>query len=134
MASVIPVDAFAAEIASLMSEVNGVVKSNSRKAVQRACRQGKKSVKVNAEGLGVHHGTTWARYIAGWSYTTAESGNVYTGEIGNELVPGLPHLIEKGHARVGGGRVQGYEHISPAADKTFKEYERQMEREVLSGL
>lgn len=134
MASVIPVDMFAAEIASLMCEVDGVVKSNSRKAVQKACRQGKKHVKANSEGLGVHHGKTWERYVAGWSYTTKASGNVYQGEIGNEQVPGLPHLIEKGHARVGGGRVQGYEHIAPAADETFKEYEKQMEEEVLSGL
>lgn len=134
MGNVIPVDAFAAEIASIMSDVDGTVRTNSRKAVQKACREGKKNVMAKSAALGVHHGKTWSRYVSGWSYTTSETGNDFSGEIGNADVPGLPHLIEKGHARVGGGRVRGYEHVAPAADETFKEYERQLESGVLSGL
>ena len=42
------------------------------------------------------------------------------GEIGSASLPGLPHLLEKGHAKVGGGRVPGIPHIAPAAEVAFK--------------
>ena len=34
--------------------------------------------------------------------------------------PGLPHLLEKGHAKIGGGRTRAYPHVKPAADYAFR--------------
>lgn len=39
--------------------------------------------------------------------------------------PGLPHLLEKGHAKIGGGRTAAQEHVKPAADYAF-DYVRRM--------
>lgn len=33
--------------------------------------------------------------------------------------PGLPHLLEKGHAKIGGGSTRAYPHVKPAADYAF---------------
>ena len=48
------------------------------------------------------------------------------GEIGSASMPGLAHLLEKGHASVGGGFVSGREHIAPAADEAFDDFERRL--------
>lgn len=40
----------------------------------------------------------------------------------------LTHLLEKGHAKRGGGRVRAYPHIGPAEQKMIKRYTKGIER------
>lgn len=42
----------------------------------------------------------------------------------------LTHLLEKGHIKATGGRVEGHPHIAPAAD----EAERELTAEITDGL
>lgn len=42
----------------------------------------------------------------------------------------LTHLLEKGHAKVGGGRVQGEKHIDPVERKVIKKYLKAVEEAI----
>lgn len=54
-------------------------------------------------------------YASGWTTTTEyESKQDIRMRIYNQKKPQLTHLLENGHAKVTGGRVQGKPHIEPA--------------------
>lgn len=60
----------------------------------------------------------------------SSGGEVFEGEIGSPTVPGLAHLLEKGHALVGGGSARAHVHIATAAEDVFKDLERYVEEAI----
>lgn len=64
------------------------------------------------------------------SHMLDDSPGNAVGEIGAPNMPGLPHLLEKGHARIGGGRVNGIEHIWPATVEGF-DYTMELAKNML---
>lgn len=57
------------------------------------------------------------RYGTGWTTTIEEKRLGTVATIHNAKYPGLPHLLENGHAKRGGGRVAGTAHIAPVEDE-----------------
>lgn len=66
-------------------------------------------------------------YASGWRQrTTVKTFNVEA-VVYNAKAPMLTHLLEKGHAKRGGGRVPAYEHIKPVEEWVKTETAKRLE-------
>ena len=96
-----------------------------------------KSGKKRGQVKKVHwYGRTYktGKYANSISHHVMRGGSTPEGEIGSRSLPGLPHLLEKGHASVGGGFVGGREHIAPAAEEAFEDFEQRADLAVERAL
>lgn len=69
------------------------------------------------------------KYARGWTVTVEKTRYGTTAVIHNKT-PGLPHLLENGHAKRGGGRVAGRPHIAPVEKEIVKEFRRAVENDI----
>ena len=100
-----------------LTEVTNKVAQEGAKALRAASRS-------NFGGTG--------KYAKGWTVEKAKGGSrqiVAEATIYNRH-PGLPHLLENGHAKRGGGRVPGKTHIAPVEQELIKQFEEQIEKAV----
>lgn len=74
------------------------------------------------------------KYANSISHHMLQGGDTPEGEIGSPTVPGLVHLLEKGHASIGGGFVGGREHVAPASEEAFKDFEQEVDKGVEAAL
>lgn len=69
------------------------------------------------------------KYAKGWTATEVKYPH-YTSVVLHNKTPGLPHLLEHGHALIRGGRqvgtVKGREHIAPVEGNLITEYQREV--------
>ena len=120
MAKKIPIDRLSAEINKILTEYGEQVQQDVDEAAQRVTKAGVKAVKGNAKGS---FGGT-GKYAAGWT-SKFEKGRLSSqGIIYNGTVPGLPHLLEHGHANRNGGRTAGRPHIEPVEQKIIEDFEK----------
>ena len=116
------VDGLAAEIESILEEYQDKINDGVQDAVEAATKAGAKAVKQEAQSM--FNGT--GKYARGWSSRIEKDRLGAHGVIFNKSVPGLPHLLEHGHANRGGGRPPGRVHIKPVEDMITKEFEQKV--------
>lgn len=117
MAATVPADNFAAAVQKLLDDYGNGVIENTGQLVKKIGQKGAKEVKRASWGN---------KYPKGWT-SKFEQTRMYDEATIYNKTPGLPHLLEHGHAKRNGGRVPGRVHIAPVEEQLVREFEKAME-------
>ncbi len=118
-----------AGIEQLLGDIAPDTEREMERAIPKVARKGAKAVREEASSH--WSGEVGSRYSAGFSSRTVRNGSETSAEIGNRAVPGLVHLLEKGHATLTGRRVPGVPHLAPVFERVVVP---ELEREVAAGV
>lgn len=125
------------EFAMALAEILGDIASASEDAlfdcVHDALVEGRDEWRRNAaEHNALYHEGNW-KYGENVTYRSLRKKSGVEGHIFSRK-PGLPHLLEKGHAKIGGGSTRAYPHVKPAADYAFEYVRRMLPEYIARGL
>lgn len=73
------------------------------------------------------------KYAKGWTSKKDTSGGSYKRVVHNKEKPSLVHLLEFGHAKVNGGRVDGRPHLRTAYDRHAGKLENAIKNIIKNG-
>lgn len=113
------------QLSAVLNDYSDELKEEVIQAIKTSADTTTKLLRTVADQL--HHRT--GDYAKGWTVTKVEtSWNGIKATVYNKTKPGLAHLLNNGHAKRGGGRVNGDGHIDNvtefAQENLFKEVER----------
>lgn len=118
-------DRFAADVQKILAEYAGSVRENVDEVTKAVARKGAQAVRrAAASAVG---GT--GEYARGWT-SKVESGRFGSSGVIYNKKPGLPHLLEHGHANRNGGRTPGRPHIAAAAEQIVREFEEEVKSKL----
>lgn len=125
MAKKVPLDALSSEVSKILAKYGNSVQENLADITKDMAKQGTKTLKAQSRSM---FGS--GRYANGWTNRFITGRFSAQGIMYNGDVPGLPHLLENGHANRNGGRTPGRAHIKPVEEQLVREFEN----EVMSKL
>lgn len=116
----IKVDGLADAIERELAAYSRKVTDSLKKEVKQAGKECRQEIRQNSPVL-------TGSYQRGWRSETAfESKNDIRVVVRNKTDYQLAHLLEYGHAKVNGGRVEGKPHIGPAEQNAEKKLMRKV--------
>ena len=120
---------FAADISKILdSYVTADVMPAVTKAVEEVSKEAVKKLKDTSP-----RGST-KKYYKGWTKEVTKGRMTASAVIyGKKGTYQLAHLLENGHAKRGGGRVDGIEHIKPVEEWAAKEFEKRIIQKLEGG-
>ena len=129
MAKKITLDNLQTEIDKILNEYEGQVQSNLNEITKRVGKAGTQALKNESLSKFPDSKKHKKRYGKTWTSKT-ETNRIYTRVIIYSNMPGLPHLLEYGHAKRGGGRVKGKVHIETVERQVVKEFESEVKSKL----
>ena len=123
----IPADHFQNELDKILYDYGLSVDKDLSELAKQFSEKGAKEVKAASKrAVG---GT--GEYASGWKSQITEPVRFSVqGIIYNAWTPGLPHLLEHGHALRNGGRSRAFPHIAPVEEKLVEEFLKAVEQRV----
>ena len=119
------VDAMADEIMKGLTDYADLADEAMKKAVRKTAKSVKDEISANAPKRTGAYSKSWT------AKKTKENSHSLEMTVHSKNRYQLVHLLEKGHAKRGGGRVAGKPHIAPAEEKGVQLFEKLIE-EALS--
>ena len=119
----VKVDQLADAVMEELDEYADLATDKMKTAVESAGKRVKKEIASRAPGSG--------KYAKSWrSKKTKETSTNLEVTVYSPSRYRIAHLLEHGHAKRGGGRVEGRPHIAPAEEIAVKELEQEITREL----
>lgn len=121
----VTIENLGSEIAKILDEYAENVDENIGEITKEIGKKGVQALKNESLAKFPDSKKHKKRYGQTWT-SKAEKDRLYTTVTIYNTQPGLPHLLEYGHASKYGGRVAGQEHISPVEEQLIAEFEREV--------
>lgn len=129
MGKKVTLENFGSEIAKILDDYGDEVSQNLDAITKKVGQKGAQLLRNESKSTFPDS----QHYANKWTYK-AETGRLYTTVTIYSKMPGLPHLLEYGHAIVSGGRQVGqasaFPHIAPVEEKLIKEYEQEVKSKL----
>lgn len=113
-------------VSEILDEYGSNIAEATKKTVEKVAETAKKEVQVNAP-------RRTGEYRSGWA-VRKETDRLHSEAIvHNRTRYQLAHLLEKGHAKRGGGRVKAYPHIAQAEQNAVRNMEEALRKIAENG-
>ena len=127
MPSKVKIDSFASTVNEMLMEYAKVSTEDVKQAVKKTALSVKNDIKEHAPVDSGDYKRSWA------TKNTRETSHSLEVTVYSKDRYQLAHLLEKGHAKRGGGRTRALPHIAPAEAKGEKTLIEEMERSLSDG-
>lgn len=124
MSRKVSIDGLADTIMTELNEYKDLSTEDMKKDVRKAAQTVKKDIQANAPRKS-------GKYAKSWSVKTdKETNETLVLVVHSKTKYQLAHLLEKGHAKRGGGRTAAQPHIAPAEEHGMEELENSIRRDL----